>query len=143
MATRTKARATSKVADSYLNLVLTLPLASIKSGAQYQRAQAMIDRLVTKRKLDRGERMYLDALSDLLAAYEDIKYPVPAASDADMLRHLLDAKNVSDLELHRRTGIPKGAIADILAGKKPFTRPLVRTLSRFFKVDPTVLSSHL
>jgi HTH-type transcriptional regulator/antitoxin HigA len=143
MATRAKTRSARKVADSYLNLVLKLPLASIKSAEQYQRAQAMIDGLVTKGKLDRGERMYLDALSDLLAAYEDVEYPVPSASDGDMLRHLLDAKDLSDLELHKRTGIPKATIADILSGKKSFTRPMVRVLSRFFKVDPSVLSSHL
>ena len=39
--------------------------------------------------------MYLDALSDLVAAYEDEHYPIEPASDADMLRHLMEAKGVT------------------------------------------------
>lgn len=143
MPTKTKARRKRKIADSYLDLILELPLASIKSEEQYRRAQTMIDRLVTKGRLDRGERMYLDALSDLLAAYEDVQYPVAAASDADMLRHLMDANDLGEIELHERTGIPRGTLSDVLAGKKNFTRAMVRTLSRFFKVHASVLSSHL
>ena len=37
------------------------------------------------------------------------------ASDADMLRHLLDAKGVSQAELHRETGISKSSISEVLS----------------------------
>jgi hypothetical protein len=46
-------------------------------------------------KLDEGEEMYLDALSDLVGAYEDEHYAIKPASDADMLRHLMEAKVVT------------------------------------------------
>src|SRR5262245_61060958 len=56
--------------DSYLELVMAFPLASIKSDEQLQEAQKVMDQLLA-RNLDDGEEMYLDALSDLAAAYED------------------------------------------------------------------------
>ena len=143
MATKTKVRHNRKIADSYYDLIVEFPLTSIKSRVALEAAQAMIDRLVTKGTLDGGEELFLDALSDLVGAYEDVHYPIPPASDADMLRHLMDAKNVTQVELHRQTGIPKSTISEVLAGKKPFSKGTIRTLSDFFEVDASVLASNL
>jgi|ERR1043165_2739249 HTH-type transcriptional regulator/antitoxin HigA len=143
VATRTKARGKRQVPKSYLNLIAELPLASIKSQRQLDVAQAMIDRMLRQESLDQGEELYLDALSDLVAAYEDSHYPITPASDADMLRHLMDAKEVTQAELHRQTGVPKSTISEVLAGKKPFSKALIRTLAEFFKVDASVLASNL
>ena len=143
MATKTKTTRRRKVADSYLELVMECPLASIKTESQLAVAQAMIDRLLTQGKMDDGEEMYLDALSDLVAAYEDVHCPIAPASDADMLRHLMEAKGVTQVELHRGTGIPKSTVSEVLAGKKPFSKTLIRTLADFFQVDTSVLASNL
>jgi HTH-type transcriptional regulator/antitoxin HigA len=143
VATRTKARRKRQVHKSYLNLIMELPLASIKSQQQLDEAQAMIDRLLRQETLDKGEELYLDALSDLVAAYENAYHPTAPASDADMLRHLMDAKEVTQAELHGKTGIPKSTISEVLGGKKPFSKALIRTLAYFFKVDVSVLASNL
>jgi HTH-type transcriptional regulator/antitoxin HigA len=143
MATKTNVRRNRKVADSYFNLIEEFPLTSIKSQDQLDAAQAMIDRLVTKGTLDGGEELYLDALSDLVASYEDVHYAIPPASDADMLRHLMDTKDVTQADLHRQTGIPKSTISEVLAGKKSFSKGMIRTLADFFKVDTSVLASNL
>jgi HTH-type transcriptional regulator/antitoxin HigA len=142
-ATKTKTRRSRQVHKSYLNLIVELPLASIKAQPQLDAAQRMIDRLLRQGTLDAGEELYLDALSDLVAAYEDARYPIAPASDADMLRHLMDAKDVTQAELHRQTGIPKSTISEVLAGKKPFSKALIRTLAEFFTVDASVLASNL
>lgn len=143
MATKTKTRVGTKTVDSYFNLVVEWPLVSIKSKAQFKDAQVMLDRLLTQGNLDDGEEMYLDALSDLVATYEDVHYPIAPASDADMLRHLMEAKAVTQIELHRQTGISKSTISEVLAGKKPFSKALIRTLADFFNVDTSVLTSNL
>jgi HTH-type transcriptional regulator/antitoxin HigA len=143
MATKTKGRRKRKIADSYFSLILDFPLVSIKSQYQLEAAQVVIDRLVTKGTLDDGEELYLDALSDLVGAYEDVHYSIAPASDADMLRHLMDAKNVTQAELHRQTGLPKSTISEVLARKKPFSKGMIRTLADFFKVDTSVLASNL
>jgi HTH-type transcriptional regulator / antitoxin HigA len=86
-------------------------------------------------QLDHGDVpqvMYLDALSDLVAAYEDEHYAIEPASDAEMLRHLMEAKGVTQAQLSRDTTIPKSTISEILAGKKHLSRQLIRKFADHF-----------
>jgi HTH-type transcriptional regulator/antitoxin HigA len=55
--------------------------------------------------------MYFDALSDLVASYEDEHYAIEPASDSDVLRHLMEAKGVTQAQLGRDTRIPKSTIS--------------------------------
>jgi HTH-type transcriptional regulator/antitoxin HigA len=142
MATRTQFALNGKNRDSYLELVLAFPLASIKSDRHLQEASKVMDRLLAAGNLDSGEEMYLDALSDLVAAYEDELHAIGPASDADMLRHLMEAKGVSQAQLNRDANIPKSSISEVLAGKKPFSRQMIRKLAGYFKVDASVLSGN-
>lgn len=140
------AKASSKLTkklSTYLQLVEEFPLASIRSEKQLDDAQLVLDNLMAKGRLEAGEEMYVDALSDLIAAYEDDHYPIEPASDADMLRHLLDAKGVTQAELHRKTNISKSTISEVLAGKRPFSRSMIRMLAAFFQVDASVLAGNL
>jgi len=129
--------------DSYLDLVLSFPLASIKSDEHLEQSQEVMDRLLAKGRLDHGERMYLDALSDLVTVYEDEHHAIEPASDADMLRHFMEAKDVSQVQLHRDTGIAKSTISEVLVGKKPFSRQMIRKLADYFRVDVSVLAGNL
>jgi HTH-type transcriptional regulator/antitoxin HigA len=128
--------------DSYLELVTAFPLASIKSDEHLQEAQKVMDHLLAKGKLDGGEEIYLDALSDLAAAYEDEHYAIGPASDADMLRHLMEAKSVTQAQLCRGAMIPKSTISEVLAGKKPFSRRMIRKFADYFNVDVSVLAGN-
>lgn len=143
MATKTTRQFKGKVRDDYLDLVAKFPLTSLKSEEQLQDAQAVVDELLAKAKLTTGEEMYLDALSDLVAAYEDAHYPIAPASDADMLRHLMEAKGVTQADLHRDTKLAKSSLSEVLAGKKPFSRQMIRTLADYFKVDVSVLAANI
>jgi len=142
MAVKTKFRLKGASRDSYLELVMTFPLASIKADEQLQEAHKVMDQLLAQGKLDDGEEMYLDALSDLVAAFEDEHYPIEPASDADMLRHLLEAKGITQAQLSRDTTVPKSTISEILAGKKPFSRRIIRKLADYFRVDASVLAAN-
>jgi HTH-type transcriptional regulator / antitoxin HigA len=139
MTVKTKFRLKGAGRDSYLELVVAFPLASVKSDEHLQEAQKVMDRLLARGELDDGAAMYLDALSDLVAAYEDEHYAIGPASDAEMLRHLMDAKGVTQAQLSRDAAIPKSTISEVLAGKKPFSRQVVRKLADYFKVDASVL----
>jgi HTH-type transcriptional regulator/antitoxin HigA len=142
MRVKTKFRLTGIGRDSYLELVMAFPLASIKSDEQLQEAQKVMDDLLARGGLDDGEDMYLDALSDLVAAYEDEHYAIEPASDAEMLRHLMEAKGVTQAQLNRATMIPKSTISEILAGKKPFSRQMIRKLADYFRLDASVLAAN-
>ena len=128
--------------DSYLELVMAFPLASIKSHDQLHEAQKVMDQLLARGRLDEGAEMYLDALSDLVATYEDEYFAIEPASDAEMLRHLMEAKGVAQAQLSRDAAIPKSTISEILAGKKPFSRHLIRKLADYFNLDASVLASN-
>jgi HTH-type transcriptional regulator / antitoxin HigA len=133
----------ARVRDSYLELVEAFPLASIRSDAHLAAAQRVVDRLLAKGELDAGEETYLDALSDSIGTYEDEHYPIEPASDADMLRHLLEAKGIKPAQLSRDTLIPKSTISEVLAGKKPFSRRIIRKLADYFNVDTSVLATNI
>lgn len=143
MATRTKFGLQGKDRVSYLELVLAFPLASIKSEKHLAAAQEVMDRLLAKGDLAVGEEMYLDALSDLVAAFEDSRHPIEPASDADMLRHLLEAKGITQAELSKETGLAKSSVSEVLSGKKPFSRQMIRRLAEYFNVDVSVLAANL
>jgi HTH-type transcriptional regulator/antitoxin HigA len=143
MATKTKFGLKGKDRDSYLELVMAFPLASIKSDEQLAEAQAVIDRLLSQGELDYGEETYLDALSDLVATYEDAHHAIAPASDADMLRHLLEAKGITQAQLSKQTGLAKSSLSEVLAGKKPFSRQMTRKLANYFGVDVSMLAANL
>jgi HTH-type transcriptional regulator/antitoxin HigA len=143
MVTTTKFGLKGKGRDSYLELIQAFPLSSIRSDEHLDEAQRVMDRLLAKGKLDVGEETYLDALSDLVGVYEDEHHALEPASDADMLRHLLEAKGVTQAQLSQEAGIAKSTISEILAGKRPFSRQMIRKLADYFKVDVSVLASNL
>jgi HTH-type transcriptional regulator/antitoxin HigA len=142
VASKTKFSLKSKDQDSYLELVVVFPLVSIQSDEHLHAASQVIDELLAKGKLDHGEEMYLDALSDLVATYEDKHFPMAPASDADMLRHLLDMKGVTQADVSKATGIPKSSMSEVIAGKKPFSRQMIRLLADYFHVDASVLTTN-
>jgi HTH-type transcriptional regulator/antitoxin HigA len=143
MASRSRFLLKGKTRDSYLELVIAFPLASIRSEEQLVAAQEVMDRLLAKGELDAGAEMYLDALSDLVASYEDQHHDIGPASDADMLRHFMEAKGVTQADLSQETGISKSSVSEVLAGKKPFSRQMIRKLARYFQVDASVLVGNL
>lgn len=143
MATKNKFGLNGKARDSYLELILAFPLLSIRSEEQFIEAQKVMDRLLAREELDDGEGTYLDALSDLVGIYEDQHHALEPASDADMLRHLLEAKGVSQAQLSQDASIAKSSISEVLAGKKPLSRQMIRKLAGYFKIDVSVLAGNL
>jgi len=143
MATNTQFVLKGKIRDSYLELVSAFPLASIKSQKHLEVAQQVMDRLLANGRLDQGQAIYLEALSDLVASYEDEHYAIEPASDADMLRHLMEAKGITQTQLSRDTNLPKSSISEVLAGRKPLSRQLIRKLAEYFKVEVSVLAANL
>lgn len=141
MASRTRYTLTGKMRDSYMELVLAFPLASIKTEDHLAAVQEVMDRLLA-RSLEAGEELYLDALSDLVASYEDEHHAIEPAADADMLRHLMDAKGLTQADLSREAGISRSSVSEVLAGKKTFSRQMIRKLAACFQIDPSVLASN-
>ena len=124
----------------YLELVKKVPLRPIESDRELDRAIATIDALLAKPSLSRDEDDYLDVLSDLVYKYENATPPLESVPDSEMLRHLMEAKRISNAELNRRTGIPTSTIAAVLRCRRTLSREQVATLSDFFHVSTSVFA---
>jgi HTH-type transcriptional regulator/antitoxin HigA len=60
-----------------------------------------------------------------------------------MLRHLMEAKSVTQSQVSRETGIAKSTISEVLAGKKPFSRQMIRRLADYFHVDISLFAAYI
>jgi HTH-type transcriptional regulator/antitoxin HigA len=122
--------------DTYLELILQLPLARIQDDKCLDEACAMMDRLLAL-NLDEGGQKYLDALTDLVETYENHHVPIPDASEADVLAELMSANGLTQAKLAREVGISQSTISDVLNGKRRLTRSQVIALAERFAVSPT------
>lgn len=136
MTTKTKS-ASSKVAKecAYLGLVSAFPLRSIRNKRDLAQAQRVLDELLQREPLDAGESMYLDALSDLVEHYEEHNVRLPAATDADILRHLMESNELTQTKLASECGIAKTVISELLSGNRKLNRQQIDALAKRFSVS--------
>lgn len=60
-----------------------------------------------------------------------------AATPGRLLKEeFLDAHQLSQSELSRRTGVPRSSINEIIKGKRPISAEIAFTLGTFFGMDP-------
>ena len=121
--------------DAYFDLVRQFPLIHIRDSAHLASAETMLRRLLEK-ELDEGEQEYLDVLTDLIEKYEADHEPIPDASEADVLRLLMESNGLSQMALARKVGISQSTISAVLHGTRSLTKDQVITLARFFNVGP-------
>jgi HTH-type transcriptional regulator/antitoxin HigA len=122
----------------YMRLVRACPLLPIRSDAALDRAIAALDHLLGQDDLTEEEEGYKLILGDLIEAYESSRYPTPAVAPSAMLRHLLEAKVVSQATLAAETGISTATVSQILTGRRPPSRRAMATLAAYFRVGPSV-----
>jgi HTH-type transcriptional regulator/antitoxin HigA len=124
--------------DMYFALVKSFPLRPLRSEAELDAAIAVIDGLIDRDRLDPGEEDYLDVLGDLVKKYETEHHPMEPLSDADMLRHLIESRETTQLKLARATGVAVSTISEILSGKRRLNRNHIEAFSGHFRVSPAV-----
>lgn len=129
------------VGDRYLELIRQHPLRPIRSEDELVRAIAIIDSLIDRDELAPDEEDYLDILGDIVEKYETEHHPMPPVSDAEMLRHLIDARDTTQARVAEETGIAESTISAILTGKRGLNRKHIEALARHFKVNPAVFLS--
>jgi HTH-type transcriptional regulator/antitoxin HigA len=103
----------------------------------------MIDSLIIRGDLDSGEQDYLDILTDIVERYEADVHPMAPVSDAVMLRHLIDARGVTQSKLAADVKIQMSTISEVLNGKRRLNRRHIAVLSKYFRVSSAVFSPKL
>ncbi len=129
-----------KTKDRYLALVSRFPLRPIRSNKELDAAVEMVDSLLDRKKLSSEEEDYLEVLGDLIERYETEEHPVAPVSDAQMLRHLIEAKGVSQTQVSSATGIADSTISEVLKEKRSLNRKHIGSLARYFSVSPNVFA---
>lgn len=140
MATGRKNDGDAAVLESrrFLALNRKWPLRPIRSELDLERANAMIAQLLKRGDLDPAEEDYLDVLGDLVWKYENEQHPLPVVSGEEMLRHVIDSRDLTQAEVSRGTGIAEPTLSAILGGRRSLNRDHIAALSKFFGVSPAV-----
>src|SRR3972149_5903892 len=97
---------------SYPELLRQAQPQIIRDDRSHQRALRTVEALMKKQRLSAPERKLLDLLAKLIDDYEETIYPTPDVSPADMLAHLIEAKETTQAELARQTGVSRSTISE-------------------------------
>lgn len=126
--------------DEYMELIQRFPLKPIRDDDELACATAMLDSLLDCDSLTVEAEEYLEVLEGLIEKYEREHHAIPPVPDHELLRHLIDAKGVSQIEVARATGIVHTTISAVLAGRRHLTREQIGKLSRYFGVSVETFS---
>ena len=127
--------------DHYLKLVRKFPLRPLRSDQDLADAIRVVDSLIVRGDLTAGEQDYLDILTDIVERYEAEEHPMAPVSDADMLRHLIEARGISQSKLADEVKISMSTISEVLNGKRRLNRKHISILSKYFGVPSSVFQT--
>ena len=140
MALSTRSSHTGAERDRYFELVQQFPLRPIRSDDELLRAIEVINSLIGRGGLDSGEQDYLDVLTDLVEKYEADEVPMQPVSDGELIKHLIEARGITQSKLAADLGIAVSTINEVIASKRRLTRTQVGLVSRYFSVSASVFS---
>jgi antitoxin component HigA of HigAB toxin-antitoxin module len=121
--------------DRDAGLQRQLPFLSICSDAELGEAKRLLTSLAQRsQELCPGDRVYLALLADRVARYEEDTLALPTVLHQELLRHVLEAFQLTTAEVASATGIADATLCEVLAGWRRLPRTKVRRLVRFFQI---------
>jgi len=108
----------------------------IENDAELARALALVERLWTSEKS--ADIARLRAQAQLVAAYEESKWPRRPARTADIIRYLMDQHGLTRSDMVPILGTPS-RVSEVLAGKKGLSMAMVQRLRARFHVPADLL----
>ena len=106
----------------------------IKNDEHLAYASETVDELISMDR-DSGEDEYLDALTDLIEAYEDKNVEIGESTPSEMLSHLIEARGITQAALAREAGVSRSTVSEILAGKDRMSKRIAFKLADYFSVS--------
>ena len=128
----------NNVAKRFGALNEIIPLHSITSRAEYERAQAALNDMLDAGGANENHPLapVVSTLGDLMSAWEDGNIAIPDASPAAVLRFLMDQHDL------RQSDLPEigsqGVVSQILSKQRQLTVNHIVALSERFGVSPVV-----
>jgi HTH-type transcriptional regulator / antitoxin HigA len=125
------------IAANYAALLSEARPEVIHDERQNQAYIRRLEELTRKRSVTRAEEKLIELLTVLVQNFESQEYPVPDASPAAVIRHLMDAHKLRQKDLVNIFGT-ESIVSDVLNGKRNLTAEHIRKLSARFSVSPAV-----
>lgn len=132
---------TASVSRAYLKLIKRFPLLPIASEKQLEEATEVAGELSDRAKttgLDPEERGYFRVLCGLIEQYEELHHALPPISGTLLVRHLMEARGVTQIDVATATGLPPSALSEVFSGKRKFSTRYVKALAKYFGVSPAL-----
>lgn len=110
----------------------------IRDPQAHSRYLAEVDRLMAEnaKAPNPAYEELIDLLAILIAKYEDEALPVPTATPVEVLRHLMEARDLPKQRLAEEVGISPSHLSNIMSGERQITVEHARNLARIFSVSP-------
>jgi|SRR5688572_17676824 len=137
---RTATKRPKRAVDSnYLKLIKELPLRPIRSARDHAAAQTILDRLIGRDDLTKGQLDYLEGLVRFVEEYEREKHlgQFETLSPLDLLKHLMEENDMTTTDLGYVLG-SRGLASEVLNGKRGLSKMLIHRLADRFQVDPAL-----
>ena len=116
-------------------------MAQIKTEKQYEAAMARIEELLPQTwgddvSEDSPENIELALLSDLVAEYEDVHYPIAAPSLVEVLKLRMYEMGLTQKNAAELLGISSPRMSEIMHGKTEPSLSLARTMCIKMNISP-------
>ena len=107
----------------------------IRTEEEYDHGIKQIEKLLKKGdRISAEEEHLLDLLSTLVEKYEDEHYPIEPADPHEMLRHLMEARDLKQKDIVHLFG-SSGRASEAINGLRPISKTQAKALAEFFHVS--------
>ncbi len=127
-----------RIMQEYRRLRAVVPLGSIRTKKEYERAVGLLDAILDEIGEDEKHPMaeLADAISVFVERYEAEHSPIPAGKPAEVLRFLMAEHGLRQSDFADIGS--QGVISELLAGKRGLNTRQIRKLVKRFGVSPAV-----
>lgn len=132
------ARKIEQVVRDYDRLRSVVPLGTLRTKKDYERAVDALDQIIDEIGEDENHPLaeLADALGVFIERYEAEHVPLPRAKPAAVLKYLMREHNI------RQSDLPEigsqGVVSEVLTGKRDLNVRQVKRLAKRFGVSPEV-----
>jgi len=105
----------------------------IRTDEECERLTKELERLDERERPSLEESELAELLTVLIDQYEERRYPIRKASPRQTLKHLMEARNLTQKDLWKLFG-SKGITSEVFHGKRSISKAHARKLAEFFHV---------
>lgn len=120
----------------YLELLHDFPPRPIKSEADYDAVQEVVDALLDAEELTEDQQDYLDLLGLLIYEYEEKHITIPDLTGGELLKAL-----IAEFDLKQKDLVPifktESIVSAVLNGHRSLTVEHIEKLAQFFHISPS------